>query len=151
MRSARIGARTRYGLTPPPFGSIGQVLTKIQRDRSTGTFIVPYWPSRVWWPTLFPDGKQTARFITHIMPLPRSQDLFLPGPSAANEHAVGAPKWPVLAIRFDCTGLAYHHPPTCRAPVLTADPKAMAVGVSCWVANPFAPTGTSGTVQYNRG
>ena len=84
----------------PPFGLIGQVIRHLRRCKAIATLICPYWPQRPWWPILCPDGD-FAEFIVDFRELPRSRDLFLPGPKHASQEAVGSPNWRVYALRLD--------------------------------------------------
>ena len=86
----------------PPFGIIGKLLNVLRETRSTATIIVPVWKGRHWWPLLCPDGFNFASFVVSSVELPRNswgRPLFLPGAGRANEFAVGAPNFRVLAIR----------------------------------------------------
>ncbi|MCG8672764.1 MAG: hypothetical protein MI867_25410 [Pseudomonadales bacterium] len=94
----------------PPFSLIPKVLRHMRACAASGTLIVPRWVSRPWWPLLQPAPGRWAPFVTAVTPLPRSPDLFLPGPLGGNTVAMAAPRWEVLALRV----VFSHSPPTGR-------------------------------------
>jgi len=69
----------------PPFAIIQKVLRKILQDRATVLLILPLWRSAAWWPLLI-------HLLLRYTPLPRVNDLFLPG-HRANHLPMEAPPW----------------------------------------------------------
>ena len=89
------------GWINPPFSLVGRVIRKLQRERAVATVIVPVWRGRAWWPLIAPDGTHLDSHVVDWTWLPRQTDTFLPGVSSGNQSARDAPRWRILAIRFD--------------------------------------------------
>ena len=70
-----------------------------QHVKAEGTLVVPQWVSALFWPVLFPDGKQVVAFIKQVVELPRQKNLFLPGQTGLNIYN-GVPNTVVLALRL---------------------------------------------------
>ena len=88
-----------------PIYLVPWVIRHAQATQCKGTLIVPQWVSSPFWPLLFPDGINAINSVVGIAELPRSEALFLPGPTGQNLFK-GIPNTPVLAVRLDFTSAA---------------------------------------------
>ena len=59
------------------------VIRHAQVCAAKGTLIVPCWPSAPFWSLVCKTDGQLASFVTMIMELPLTKDLFLPGLSGS--------------------------------------------------------------------
>ena len=85
----------------PPFSLIGRVINKIVADKAIATVIVPWWTSQVWWHLVAPNGHTLTPLVTDWLLLPSRSALFMSGQGSGNSRAGAAPRWRVLALRFD--------------------------------------------------
>ena len=82
----------------PPVRLVLRVIAHAERQRASGTLIVPFWESAVYWPILFPGGLQgPATFITDLRVLAAG---FVPSRAAHACIFVHNPKFYTLAIRL---------------------------------------------------
>jgi hypothetical protein len=102
------------GWINPPFSLIGRVFRKLQRERAVATLVVPVWRGRSWWPLIAPDGTHLDSHTVDWVWLPRETATFLPGVSSGNQIAREAPRWHILAIRFDFSTNIPHLPKASR-------------------------------------
>lgn len=84
----------------PDFNYIGKVFAHMAACDAKGTLILPFWPSRSWWPWVVGDEGRFCPWIVAVFELPRWQDLFLAG-SAGGLMGRGLPPFRVLAVRVD--------------------------------------------------
>ncbi|PNW69771.1 hypothetical protein CHLRE_21g752997v5 [Chlamydomonas reinhardtii] len=74
----------------PPFGIILKVLRHARECKARLCLIVPYWPTRDWWPEVTTDeGSRFCHFVHGVRMLGRASNLFLPG-STGNSLPKGA-------------------------------------------------------------
>ena len=83
----------------PPVMLIGRVIRHAQVCKAAGTLVVPVWPSAPFWPILCQTGSQFAEFVSEIIELPLTEELFLPSRSGAVLFGGTRPNTPVYALR----------------------------------------------------
>lgn len=83
----------------PPFFLLPRLLAVLRKFQASASVVVPYWPSRPWWPCLVAGPKIFAPFVLGCLVLPCSHDTFRPGPSLGNTGGVGRPSWKVMVLR----------------------------------------------------
>jgi len=84
----------------PPFYLIPSVLSLLKRYHARAVLLIPFWPSRPWWPLLSPDGSHFIPLIRDCFVLPKRDDLFLPGPTTVY-FPKAFTRWDFLALLFD--------------------------------------------------
>lgn len=84
----------------PPIYLVPRVLKHAKVTKAKGTLIIPQWISAPYWPLLFPNGWDPANFVSDLLELPTSEELFLPGQLGSNLFE-GLPNTPVLALRLE--------------------------------------------------
>ena len=57
----------------PPFSIIGQVISKIKRDKMDAVLVVPDWPTQYWYPQI-----KSMKMETQLLFRPSQQNLVLP-------------------------------------------------------------------------
>jgi len=87
-----------------PFDLIPRVLAMVREHKAKATLVVPYWPSRPWWPLIVPSLGWFCAEVVECFELPPSHDLFLSGKRSGNSVGVGNPRWRVFAVRLDGSG-----------------------------------------------
>ena len=61
----------------PPVSMVVDVIKHARACCSTGTLIVPEWPSAYFWPLLKPCPSRFASFVTDVVSLPKRCDLII--------------------------------------------------------------------------
>ena len=88
----------------PPVSMVVDVIKHACVCCSTGTLILPEWPSAYFWPLLKPCPSRFASFVTDVVSLPKTSDLIIPGPGQKvlyhSKPSVffGCPKFTMLAL-----------------------------------------------------
>lgn len=83
----------------PPFSLIPHLLGVLRKFKAAASIVVPFWPSRPWWPCLLAGPKVFADFVVGCVTVPCSRDTFRPGPSMGNAQGVGNPNWKIMVLR----------------------------------------------------
>lgn len=78
---------------------IPRLIQHASRTKAEGTLIIPQWASATFWPLIFPEGDQPAKFIVEGMRLPAVDWILVPGRSGKTLF-VGPPNTPMLALRL---------------------------------------------------
>jgi hypothetical protein len=84
----------------PPFGLIPTLVAVLRKFKASATVVVPYWPSRPWWPLLLSSPGVFAPFVIGCIQLPRSSSLFTSGPGESSPEGSGAPNWRTMLVRM---------------------------------------------------
>lgn len=67
------------------------------RTKAEGTLIIPQWPSAPFWPLIFPEGGQPAKFVIEGIRLPAVDWILVPGRSGKTLFT-GPPNTSMLAL-----------------------------------------------------
>ena len=83
----------------PPVYLIPRTLRYAKACKASGTLLVPYWPSAVFWPMVCAESDKFADFVLEVFELPQVEDTIVPG---RRGHSIAAanPNFRILALRF---------------------------------------------------
>ena len=79
---------------------------QMKHCHTSGTVIVPHWPSALFWPALQKGFNEFESFVTNVFKLPKISDLIIQGPGQKaiykKKKSVfsGCPKFDIMAIRI---------------------------------------------------
>jgi hypothetical protein len=78
----------------PPFSLIPRLLTRIASSRLNVTLLVPFWPSRAWWPSML------LLLADFPVVFPETAEIYI---SARGERIDFTPRWSTIAVRLSGT------------------------------------------------
>ena len=88
-------------LVPPPC-LVDRVLHKLEREKASGTLVVPLWRSAVFWPSVCPDGDHLNSGVMDWLDVVQFDGWVTPGKCAANDMFTGkVVPFRMLALRCD--------------------------------------------------
>ena len=83
----------------PPVALIPRLIQHASRTKAEGTLIIPQWPSAPFWPLIFSEGGQPAKFVIEVIRLPAVDWILVPGRSGKTLFT-GPPNTSMLALRL---------------------------------------------------
>ena len=89
-----------HGWLCPPIALISRVLDQLKVCKSSGTLIIPYWPSAPFWPKIVSGGKY-VNFIKDWRFLPTEKGAYTPGSIKGNLFGVTDLSFKMLALLLD--------------------------------------------------
>ena len=83
----------------PPVKDIISTIKHLELCKGHGTLLIPCWPSAIWWPLIYPDGKCIAGFVKGMLVL----DPFYTSYSDNSTVFRGFQRFKTLALKVDFT------------------------------------------------